>query len=351
MTEQGKNIFKDSLILIGLSLILAAVSLVVTKFFKVEDNPAADLVSAIKKDDSIAFEEALKAGLQKDGNFINLVDFKKRTPLMWAAYANNNNIETTERLQESLDNEEEEDAAAAKSASKKEKSKKMYRVHYVKRILAQKGVNVDQQDEDGWTALHWASWSGLDRVVERLIDSHAKVDNKEGNGYTPLMLAAMRGNDRAVVMLLYRGADRNLKNRDGKTALQLAIAGMAAYKADFDSTKTHVSKVNVNEVYKALDKARSKVERNSSDGMVSLDIVSKALNGAVAAAGKDAKDVDVRMLAYEATIKLLQMSPEQLEAYFSEQARRETALKAKLITEAIRKKVLPKWFVMEPVAK
>lgn len=351
MTEQGKNIFKDSLILIGLSLILAAVSLVVTKLFKVEDNPAADLVTSIKKDDSIAFEKALNSGLKEDGNFINLVDFKKRTPLMWAAYANNNNIETTERLQESLDDEEAEDAATAKTASQKEKSKKMYRLHYVKRILAQKGVKVDQQDEDGWTALHWAAWSGLDRVVERLLDSRAKIDNKEGNGYTPLMLAAMRGNDRAVVMLLYRGADRNLKNRDGKTALQLARVGMAAYKADFDSTKTHVSKVNVDEVYKALDKARSKVERNSSDGTVSLDIVSKALNGAVTASGKGAKDVDVRMLAYESTIKLLQMSPEQLKAYFAEQAGREVALKAKRMAESLRESFQPKWFVMKPADK
>ncbi len=335
----------------GLSLILAAVSFVVTKMCKVEENPAADLVAAVKKDDEKAFEKALKEGLDSKDNFINLGDFKKRTPLMWAAYANNNNIETTERLQESLDDEDEEDAAAPKSGTQKEKSKKRYRLHYVKRILAQKGVKVEQEDIDGWTALHWASWSGLDRVVERLLDSGAKIDREEHNGYTPLMLAAMRGNDRAVVRLLYRGADRNLKNKDGKTALQLAIEGMAAYKANFDSTKTHVSKVKVEDVYKALEKARSKVERNSSAGTVSIDIVAKALDGAMSAAGKNAKDVDVRMLAYEATIKLLQMTPGELEAHFAKQVSREAALKAERITEAWVKVLCPKWFDLNAAVK
>lgn len=347
MTEQGKNIFKDSLILVGLSLILAGVSFVVTKMCKVEENPAADLVAAIKKDDEKAFEKALGEGLAEKDNFINLGDFKKRTPLMWAAYANNNNIETTERLQESLDDEDEDEASASKSGAQKEKSKKRYRLHYVKRILAQKGVKIEQADIDGWTALHWASWSGLDRVVDRLLDSKASVDRLENNSYTPLMLAAMRGNDRAVVTLLYSGANRNLKNKDGKTALELATEGMAAYKANFDSTKTHVSKVNVDDVYKALDKARGKVERNSSDGTISLDLVAQALNGAVAASGKNAKDVDVRMLAYESTIKLLKMSPEELEAYFAEQVRREAAFKAKVMVQGILKVFLPKWFVMK----
>ena len=88
---------------------------------------------------------------------------------MWVCYANYNNIETTLKLE-------------AKRAP------------YLGRLLEDPRVEIDQKDKDGWTALHWASWSGLDRLSDMLIEKKADINNREGNGFTPLMLAAMRGN-------------------------------------------------------------------------------------------------------------------------------------------------------------
>lgn len=85
------------------------------------------------------------------------------------------------------------------------------------------GSDVNANDNDGWTALMWASWSGLPSVLDELVKNGAAIDVVDTNGYTPCMLAAMRGNVAIVRYLVEEHAvDLNAKNRDGKTAMDLA---------------------------------------------------------------------------------------------------------------------------------
>lgn len=54
------------------------------------------------------------------------------------------------------------------------------------------GVNVNQQNQndDGWNALHYASHEGLDQVVEQLIRKfNANVNQLTYNGRTALHIA------------------------------------------------------------------------------------------------------------------------------------------------------------------
>ena len=167
------------------------------------------LVSLIRKGgvqdgkDDIFLKEFAE-GCKKHADFVNTPDSTGRTPLMWAVYTNFNNPELS----------------LAKDAD---------RAYYVQELLNSPGVNIHAKDQDGFTALHWAAWSGMPHSAAMLIKAGLDINEKEGNGYTPLMLAAMRGDDTVVKMLLQLGADATATNKDGKTAAQLADEKGKAY--------------------------------------------------------------------------------------------------------------------------
>ncbi len=146
----------------------------------------------------------LAAGVTADAQFVNTKDATGRTPLMWAVYANYNNPE---------------------DAIKRD----LARLYYVRNLLSQPGVDVQAKDNDGFTAMHWAAWSGMPYCTLLLAEAGLDINAQENNGFTPLMLAAMRGNNEVVKMLLTLGARTDLKNADGATAQELVANGEAAY--------------------------------------------------------------------------------------------------------------------------
>lgn len=146
----------------------------------------------------------LAAGMADDAQFVNTKDATGRTPLMWAVYANYNNPE------DALDRD-------------------LARLYYVQNLLTRPGIDVQAKDKDGFTALHWAAWSGMPYCTLLLAEAGLDINAQEGNGYTPLMLAALRGNNEVVKMLLTLGADAGLKNAEGKTALEMVNNGEGAY--------------------------------------------------------------------------------------------------------------------------
>lgn len=335
MNLHTRNILVDSLILVAFSSILGGLSLVVSKSFSGEDNPALDLITVMKKAEAKEvnastekeerearekgmqeFEQNLEKGEELAGKqgkaFVNMTDPHGRTPVMWVCYANYNNIETTLKLE-------------AKRAP------------YLGRLLQDPRLKIDQKDKDGWTALHWASWSGLDRLSEMLIEKAADINNKEGNGFTPLMLAAMRGNIQVAALLLEKGADMNAVNKFGKTALQLAEEGAAAYQASFDLTKTKVSKAPLDTFTKSYEKVVSTtspehasefmeamktavgrqayVETDYVLQVITRSLISKELlteksagkfkEEIMGAVTEHSQDIDVRGVAFERTVDLL----------------------------------------------
>lgn len=335
MTEHTRNIMVDSLILMTFSSILGGLSLVVSKSFSGDPNPALDLVTVMKKAEAKEvnasteqeeqearvrgmkeFEQTLKDGEQlaaAEGKaFVNMTDPHGRTPVMWVCYANYNNIETTLKLE-------------------------TRRAPYLGRLLENPRVEIDQKDKDGWTALHWASWSGLDRLSDMLIEKHADINNREGNGFTPLMLAAMRGNFQVTALLLEKGAVMDAVNKFGKNALQLAEEGALAYQASFDVTKTEVPKAPIDAFTKAYAQAVSRlapehtsefmkamknavgrqtyVETNYVLRLITRTLISRELlteksagkfreeiTGAIA---ESSQTIDVRGVAFEHTVDLL----------------------------------------------
>ncbi|KAF1316261.1 Tkl protein kinase, partial [Globisporangium splendens] len=88
----------------------------------------------------------------------------------------------------------------------------------VRQCLA-RGSAVDEEDEEGWTALFWAADRGEVDLLRLLLNSGAFVNKKDIWGSTALFRAARNGHMDAIRALIELGAYVNEKNNHGSTAL------------------------------------------------------------------------------------------------------------------------------------
>ena len=94
--------------------------------------------------------------------------------------------------------------------------------------LIEKGVDVNTENNDGLTALHYASNGNHIELVKDLIKQGADVNKKcnANNGeFTPLMLAVHNNYSEIAHELIKAGADVNIEAKGGWTALHYASHG------------------------------------------------------------------------------------------------------------------------------
>jgi len=91
----------------------------------------------------------------------------------------------------------------------------------VERLLA-RGVDVDQRQPDGATALHWAAFRDDRRIAALLLAAGAEVNAANELGATPLWLAAENGSAAMIEHLLAAGADANAELPEGETPVMTA---------------------------------------------------------------------------------------------------------------------------------
>uniref|UniRef100_A0A8C2K553 Caskin-2 n=1 Tax=Cyprinus carpio TaxID=7962 RepID=A0A8C2K553_CYPCA len=85
-----------------------------------------------------------------------------------------------------------------------------------------KRLNVNYQDQDGFSALHHAALTGTTDLLSLLLEAQATVDIKDSNGMRPLHYAAWQGKADSVLTLLRAGASVNGASQDGQIPLHLA---------------------------------------------------------------------------------------------------------------------------------
>ena len=92
----------------------------------------------------------------------------------------------------------------------------------VTKLLNGGGINVNQVNASGRTALWLASRDQQIRIMEKLLSAGVDVNKADNVGKTPLFIASEMGHQDAVKMLLDAGADVNKADKDGKTPLSVA---------------------------------------------------------------------------------------------------------------------------------
>ncbi len=238
-------ILLDMVILMALMGVLGYLSSLVMSIFETV-TVTDSLVSLIRKEDvkdgtDKPFADELKRVVDANPEFINTRDNTGRTPLMWTVYVNYN--DPTESAK-----------------------KDMKRLFYLNELLEVPGIRPGERDNDGFTALHWAAWSGMPACVKRLVQVGLDVNAQENAGFTPLMLAAMRGNAETVAMLLQLGADPTRTRANGDTAEKLATEHGTAYHKRSSFVYTLLYSKKRDQAYHAVSKllTRKPVPRPAS---------------------------------------------------------------------------------------
>ncbi|HEY6453816.1 MAG TPA: ankyrin repeat domain-containing protein [Steroidobacteraceae bacterium] len=114
--------------------------------------------------------------------------------------------------------------------------------------LVDGNADVNARQDDGTTALHWATYHDDLALIRRLLKAGAKANVANDYGSTPLAEAAERADPQALRALLEAGADVESPNAQGQTAL------MTVARTDIvEAAKVlvaHGAKVNASEKWR-----------------------------------------------------------------------------------------------------
>ena len=91
--------------------------------------------------------------------------------------------------------------------------------------LIESGANPNLKNFNGYTALHWAAFTGKTETLSLLLSNKADIESRTNDGKTPIHVAAMRGHHNFILELLHNGADISAVDAEGLNCLHMAIIG------------------------------------------------------------------------------------------------------------------------------
>ena len=84
-------------------------------------------------------------------------------------------------------------------------------------------ANINDKDNNGYTALIWASVNGHFKIVKLLIENKANINDKTNNGSTALIWASQYGYIETVKLLIENKANINDKTNHVYPSLVLSF--------------------------------------------------------------------------------------------------------------------------------
>ncbi len=91
----------------------------------------------------------------------------------------------------------------------------------IARILIDAGANLDLQDDNGETPLHWAARHNKMKFTQFLLDMGANPDIQDKKGWTPLHLALWNNRLKIARMLIGAGARTDIQDNEGRLPYEL----------------------------------------------------------------------------------------------------------------------------------
>jgi ankyrin repeat protein len=86
------------------------------------------------------------------------------------------------------------------------------------------GYDVNSQDSNGYTALHWSAYSGQLSAAQVLVDHGAEIESLDNSRMTPLLVATSYDRVQVAAYLVSRGANVNARDNTGWTPLAYAVS-------------------------------------------------------------------------------------------------------------------------------
>jgi euchromatic histone-lysine N-methyltransferase len=155
--------------------------------------------------------------LIQSGANLDVINARLSTPLMEAVENDRNDcVDHLVRVGASLDFRGEDGMTAFHIASKQGN------LHSVKTILESRRVDVNLQDDGGWTALIWATEHKQKNVVDYLLTKGADPMIQDDEENICLHWAAFSGDVDILSIFMQSALDINCVNKHGDTALHIA---------------------------------------------------------------------------------------------------------------------------------
>ena len=144
--------------------------------------------------------------------------------LKWAQEEKRTEEKRTEEKTKRLEGESGHPDAQASPAIQIHNAAYLGDTNDIERLVKEKGVSIDERDDDGDTPLLSAMLGNNPQAtVEKIIELDANVKVKSAHGFTPLHIAVMRNLVPVLSLLKNKGADINAKDNDGDTPLLIAM--------------------------------------------------------------------------------------------------------------------------------
>ncbi|KAK3610132.1 hypothetical protein CHS0354_039913 [Potamilus streckersoni] len=146
------------------------------------------------------------------------------------------------------------------------------------RLLCDKGACPENQDHNGYNALHHASITGNTDIINYLLQNHVNVDVPERDVYNPLHLACYHGHVDAAKMLVQAGADINARKSEKGSERMLNPVHIATEMCHSDLSLFLIQ--NGADVHTADDAGNTLLIKSMQNGLlpVTKNLVSKGVD-------------------------------------------------------------------------